>query len=121
MPYICYMLEYSAKEDNSPKLPEDWQCRDEVGEDTLIVNFDTDLTSTFFSKLYQHSGLKGGHVIMLGADQGSRWAASNPQQGIAMQLKTLRGVMIRPGAVVQLQGGHRCCAPMTSIIVTGSV
>ena len=37
-----------------------------------MVNFDTDLRSTFFAKLYQHSGLRGGHVIMLGADEGSR-------------------------------------------------
>ena len=48
-------------------------CRDEAGEESLVVNFDTDLRSTFFAKLYQHSGLKGGHVIMLGADEGSRY------------------------------------------------
>lgn len=36
------------------------------------MNFDTDLRSSFFAKLYQHSGLKGGHVVMLGADDGSR-------------------------------------------------
>ena len=37
-----------------------------------MVNFDTDLKSTFFAKLYQHSGLKGGHIVMLGADENSR-------------------------------------------------
>jgi len=47
-------------------------CRDEAGEESLVVNFDTDLKSTFFAKLYQHSGLNGGHVIMLGADEDSR-------------------------------------------------
>ena len=51
-------------------------CREEKGESSLIVNFDTDLRSSFFAKLYQHSGLRGGHVVMLGSDQASRHAAS---------------------------------------------
>ncbi|CAL5228797.1 g11993 [Coccomyxa viridis] len=51
------------------------KLRNEAGEESLVVNFDTDLRSTFFAKLYQHSGLRGGHVIMLGADEGSRYAA----------------------------------------------
>ena len=38
-----------------------------------MVNFDTDLKSSFFAKLYQHSGLKGGHIVMLGADENSRY------------------------------------------------
>ena len=46
--------------------------REETGKDSLIVNFDTDLRSSFFAKLYQHSKLRGGHVIMLGSDQASR-------------------------------------------------
>ena len=47
-------------------------CREETGQDSLIVNFDTDLRSSFFAKLYQHSHLSGGHVVMLGSDQASR-------------------------------------------------
>ena len=46
--------------------------REETGQDSLIVNFDTDLRSSFFAKLYQHSHLGGGHVVMLGSDQASR-------------------------------------------------
>ncbi len=38
------------------------------------MNFDTDLRSSFFAKLYQHSGLRGGHVVMLDSDQASRHA-----------------------------------------------
>ena len=45
-----------------------------------MVNFDTDLKSTFFAKLYQHSGLKGGHIVMLGADEDSRWEISTPAE-----------------------------------------
>ncbi|KAK9903938.1 hypothetical protein WJX75_000924 [Coccomyxa subellipsoidea] len=49
--------------------------REESPHDGLVVNFDTDLRSSFFAKLYQNSDLKGGHVVMLGSDQASRYAA----------------------------------------------
>ena len=47
-----------------------------------MVNFDTDLKSTFFAKLYQHSGLEGGHIVMLGADKDSRWGVVTPAERI---------------------------------------
>ncbi|EIE20230.1 phosphoribosylformimino-5-aminoimidazole carboxamide ribonucleotide isomerase [Coccomyxa subellipsoidea C-169] len=49
--------------------------REQSSQDALVVNFDTDLRSSFFAKLYQNSDLKGGHVVMLGSDQASRYAA----------------------------------------------
>ena len=55
-------------------------CRDETGEDSLVVNFDTDLKASFFAKLYQHSGLQGGHVVMLGADEDSRCDVVTPAE-----------------------------------------
>ncbi|KAK9842259.1 hypothetical protein WJX81_003287 [Elliptochloris bilobata] len=41
----------------------------------LVTNFESDLPSAFYAHLYRHSGLPGGHVIMLGDDQASRAAA----------------------------------------------
>jgi hypothetical protein len=61
-------------------------CRDESGESSLIVNFDTDLRSSFFAKLYQHSELKGGHVVMLGADQASRPATLHSETHFILTL-----------------------------------
>ena len=48
-----------------------------------MVNFDTDLKSSFFAKLYQHSGLKGGHVVMLGADEKSRCEFITPAERLS--------------------------------------
>lgn len=72
-PILCYAMQGTISQCTSERLL-DLICRDEAGEESLVVNFDTDLRSTFFAKLYQHSGLRGGHVIMLGADEGSRLA-----------------------------------------------
>ncbi|CAL8470926.1 g10468 [Coccomyxa elongata] len=49
--------------------------REDLSQNGLVVNFETDLRSSFFAKLYQNSSLKGGHVVMLGADQASKYAA----------------------------------------------
>lgn len=38
----------------------------------LVTNFESDLPSAFYAHLYRHSGLPGGHVVMLGDDQASR-------------------------------------------------
>ena len=40
----------------------------------LVTNFESDLPSAFYAHLYRHSGLPGGHVVMLGDDQASRCA-----------------------------------------------
>ena len=36
--------------------------------DTAVKNFVTDVSSSYFAKLYQKHQLYGGHVIMLGLD-----------------------------------------------------
>lgn len=38
----------------------------------LVTNFESDLPSAFYAYLYKHSGLPGGHVVMLGDDHASR-------------------------------------------------
>ncbi|OMO82233.1 Histidine biosynthesis [Corchorus capsularis] len=42
---------------------------------TLVTNFESDKSAAEFAKLYMKAGLKGGHVIMLGADPLSQAAA----------------------------------------------
>ncbi|OMO68363.1 Ribulose-phosphate binding barrel [Corchorus olitorius] len=42
---------------------------------TLVTNFESDKSAAEFAKLYMKDGLKGGHVIMLGADPLSQAAA----------------------------------------------
>ncbi len=44
----------------------------------LVTNFESDLPSAFYAYLYRHSGLPGGHVVMLGDDQASRQAPQQP-------------------------------------------
>lgn len=41
----------------------------------LKTNFVSDKPSSWYAQLYQRDGLTGGHVIMLGADDESRWPA----------------------------------------------
>lgn len=43
------------------------------GEAELKTNFVSDKPSSWFSELYRRDGLAGGHVIMLGADDASKW------------------------------------------------
>lgn len=43
------------------------------GAEELKTNFVSDKPSSWFAELYQKDQLTGGHVIMLGADEGSRW------------------------------------------------
>lgn len=50
------------------------ECRESAAAG-LITNFESDLPSAFYAYLYRHSGLPGGHVVMLGDDQASRHAA----------------------------------------------
>lgn len=42
---------------------------------TLVTNFETDKSAAEFANLYKDNGLKGGHVIMIGADPLSKNAA----------------------------------------------
>jgi phosphoribosylformimino-5-aminoimidazole carboxamide ribotide isomerase len=41
----------------------------------LVTNFETDVSPAHFADLYKKDGLFGGHVIMLGADEGNKAAA----------------------------------------------
>jgi len=41
-----------------------------------VTNFESDLPSAFYAHLYRHSGLPGGHIVMLGDDAASRCRAS---------------------------------------------
>jgi hypothetical protein len=43
------------------------------GEVELKTNFVSDKPSSWYSDLYKKDGLAGGHVIMLGADDASKW------------------------------------------------
>ncbi|KAJ4976547.1 hypothetical protein NE237_001653 [Protea cynaroides] len=45
------------------------------GGSMLITNFESDKSAAEFANMYKEDGLKGGHVIMLGADSFSRSAA----------------------------------------------
>ncbi|KAL5710273.1 1-(5-phosphoribosyl)-5[(5-phosphoribosylamino)methylideneamino]imidazole-4-carboxamidisomerase [Ranunculus cassubicifolius] len=42
-----------------------------------VTNFESDKSASEFADLYRKEGLTGGHVIMLGADSGSRSAATD--------------------------------------------
>lgn len=46
------------------------------GEAALQTNFVSDKPSSWYSHLYQRDGLTGGHVIMLGADDASKYVVS---------------------------------------------
>ena len=39
----------------------------------LITNFESEFPSSFYAELYKHFKLPGGHVVMLGADDESRY------------------------------------------------
>ena len=41
----------------------------------LITNFESEFPSSFYAELYKHSNLPGSHVVMLGADDKSRYAS----------------------------------------------
>jgi phosphoribosylformimino-5-aminoimidazole carboxamide ribotide isomerase len=43
-----------------------------AGAAELKTNFVSDKPSSWFAELYQKDQLTGGHVIMLGADEGSK-------------------------------------------------
>ncbi|KAG6468838.1 1-(5-phosphoribosyl)-5-[(5-phosphoribosylamino)methylideneamino] imidazole-4-carboxamide isomerase, chloroplastic-like [Zingiber officinale] len=45
------------------------------GATALVTNFETDKSPAEFAKLYKKDGLTGGHVIMLGVDVASQFAA----------------------------------------------
>ncbi|RRT53599.1 hypothetical protein B296_00012289 [Ensete ventricosum] len=45
------------------------------GVSALVTNFESDKSPAEFANLYKKDGLKGGHVIMLGADAASQSAA----------------------------------------------
>ncbi|URE47684.1 hypothetical protein MUK42_25157 [Musa troglodytarum] len=45
------------------------------GASALVTNFESDKSPAEFANLYKKDGLKGGHVIMLGADAASQSAA----------------------------------------------
>ncbi|CAL9771438.1 unnamed protein product [Musa acuminata subsp. burmannicoides] len=45
------------------------------GASDLVTNFESDKSPVEFANLYKKDGLKGGHVIMLGADAASQSAA----------------------------------------------
>jgi hypothetical protein len=55
----------------------------------LKTNFESDLPSSWYSELYKRDGLTGGHAIMLGADDASRWGRS------AGPLPRARGRLLR--------------------------
>lgn len=42
---------------------------------TLVTNFQSDKSAAEYANLYKEDGLTGGHVIMLGADPPSKFAA----------------------------------------------
>lgn len=45
------------------------------GDMSLITNFESDKSAAEYASLYKEDGLRGGHVIMLGADPLSNSAA----------------------------------------------
>ncbi|KAK9820055.1 hypothetical protein WJX72_005545 [[Myrmecia] bisecta] len=49
--------------------------RSEAGATQLITNFESEMSAAFYAELYKQDELRGGHVIMLGADPDSRLAA----------------------------------------------
>ena len=44
----------------------------------LVTNFESEQPSSHYAELYQRDGLQGGHVIMLGADEDSRYGSFQP-------------------------------------------
>ena len=50
-------------------------CRD--GDAALVTNFESELSSAEYARMYQADNLTGGHAIMLGADDASRKAATD--------------------------------------------
>ena len=46
-------------------------------ETSLVTNFESTYPASFYAELYQESRLTGGHVIMLGSDEASRWIQSH--------------------------------------------
>lgn len=47
-------------------------CRATDGS-LLVTNFESSFPASFYAELYKESKLTGGHVIMLGDDEASRW------------------------------------------------
>jgi phosphoribosylformimino-5-aminoimidazole carboxamide ribotide isomerase len=47
----------------------------ENGSTSLVTNFESDKSASYYANMYKRDGLAGGHVIMLGADSLSQAAA----------------------------------------------
>ncbi|XP_042477085.1 1-(5-phosphoribosyl)-5-[(5-phosphoribosylamino)methylideneamino] imidazole-4-carboxamide isomerase, chloroplastic [Macadamia integrifolia] len=63
------------------------------GGSTLITNFESDKSAAEFANMYKEDGLKGGHVIMLGADLLSRSAAIKALNSYPGGLQVGGGIM----------------------------
>ncbi|KAI0488484.1 hypothetical protein KFK09_028317 [Dendrobium nobile] len=50
--------------------------QDSAEKNTLITNFESDKSAAEFADLYKQDELRGGHVIMLGADEASKYGAT---------------------------------------------
>lgn len=79
-----------------------------------VTNFEATLPSSFFASLYSNSNLPGGHVIMLGADDASKAAAT-------AALMTFPGGLQLGGGVNAANAAAWLDAGASHVIVTSAV
>ncbi|KAG1666166.1 hypothetical protein FOA52_011578 [Chlamydomonas sp. UWO 241] len=80
----------------------------------LKTNFESDKPSSHFSEMYARDGLKGGHVIMLGADDASRATA-------LLALRSYPGGLHMGGGITTANAMKYLDAGASHVIVTSYV
>lgn len=87
--------------------------------DLAVTNFTSERSADFYAKLYQKDGLKGGHIILLNAQDSDYYADTKNQAMLA--LKAYPGGLQVGGGVTAENGGEYIEAGASHVIVTSYV
>lgn len=87
--------------------------------DLAVTNFTSERSADFYAKLYQKDGLKGGHIILLNAQDSGYYADTKNQAMLA--LKAYPGGLQVGGGVTAENGGEYIEAGASHVIVTSYV
>lgn len=84
--------------------------------DLAVTNFTSERSADFYAKLYQKDGLKGGHIILLNAQDSGYYVDTKNQAMLA--LKAYPGGLQVGGGVTAENGGEYIEAGASHVIVT---
>lgn len=87
--------------------------------DLAVTNFTSERSADFYAKLYQKDGLKGGHIILLNAQDSGYYVDTKNQAMLA--LEAYPGGLQVGGGVTAENGGEYIEAGASHVIVTSYV